>query len=122
MAKLLIVDDDLAVLQIMKEALQKGGFDVESAGKGEDAVLRLEAERYDLLITDILMPDIDGFEVIDLAVLKNPDIYVLAISGGGEGKDGADLLDAALTCGADAILQKPFSPEELVRTSQALLR
>ncbi len=95
---------------------------MESAASGVEALEKLKKHPYDLLITDILMPDVDGLEVIDEAVESNPDISILAISGGGPDKDGGDLLDAALSSGADAILQKPFRPDELARTVVALLR
>ncbi|MDV7338267.1 response regulator [Terasakiella sp. A23] len=122
MAKLLIVDDDMSILLIMKTALAEASFQVQSAESGADALKMLKKSKYDLLITDILMPEIDGLAVIDEAIAENPDISILAISGGGADKDGGDLLDAALTSGADAILQKPFRPDELVRTVKALLR
>ncbi|NVJ90513.1 MAG: response regulator [Methylocystaceae bacterium] len=122
MAKLLIVDDDLSILLVMVASLAEAGFQVQSAESGKDALSMLKKETYDLLITDILMPEIDGLSVIDKAIADNQDITILAISGGGPDKDGGDLLDAALSCGADAILQKPFRPDELVRTVKALLR
>ena len=122
MAHLLIVDDDVTILALMKEALIEAGFQVESATSGKGALEKLTEGKFDLLITDILMPDICGLKVIDTAIADNPDINILAISGGGPDKDGGDLLDAALTSGADAILQKPFGPGELVRTVKALVR
>ncbi len=122
MARLLIVDDDEIILEIMKNALIDAGFDTESAVCGKSALEKLEDGAFDLLLTDILMPDICGLKVIDIAIEKNPDICVLAISGGGPGKDGADLLDAALSYGAGAVLQKPFRPDELIRTVKALVR
>lgn len=122
MSHLLIVDDDVAVLELMKDALREADFTVESATCGKGALEKLAKSAFDLLITDILMPDICGLHVIDKAIARNPDINILAISGGGPDKDGGDLLDAALTSGADAILQKPFGPGELVRTVRALVR
>jgi CheY-like chemotaxis protein len=120
-AQLLIVDDDMAILLVMKSALAEAGFQVQSAENGKEALHMLKHGRYDLLITDILMPDIDGLAVIDKAIAANPNIAILAISGGGALKDGGDLLDAALVSGADAVLQKPFRSDELVRTVNALL-
>jgi len=120
--RLLIVDDDEAVLVVMAEALRHAGFDVESAANGPQALEQIENARFDLLITDILMPEIDGLAIIDKAIAANQDISVLAISGGGPDKDGGDLLEAAMLSGADAILEKPFLPDELIRTARALLR
>lgn len=121
MAQLLIVDDDMEILLIMKSALVEAGFQVQSAENGKEALHMIKQGRYDLLITDILMPDIDGLAVIDKAIAANPNISILAISGGGGAKEGGDLLDAALVSGADAVLQKPFRADELVRTVNALL-
>ncbi|WP_417819155.1 response regulator transcription factor [Terasakiella sp.] len=122
MARLLIVDDDEAVLAVMAEALRNAEFDVESAVNGEQALEQIRNTRFDLLITDILMPEIDGLAIIDKAIASNQDISVLAISGGGPDQDGGDLLEAAMLSGADAILEKPFLPDELIRTARALLR
>lgn len=121
MAQLLIVDDDIEILLILKSALAEAGFQVQSAENGKEALQMIQQGSYELLITDILMPDIDGLAVIDKAIAANPNISILAISGGGEFKDGGDLLDAALVSGADAVLQKPFRSDELVRTVNALV-
>ncbi|WP_417832817.1 response regulator transcription factor [Terasakiella sp.] len=122
MARLLIVDDDEAVLAVMAEALRNAEFDVESAVNGPQALEQIHQNQFDLLITDILMPEIDGLAIIDKAIASNQDISVLAISGGGPDQDGGDLLEAAMLSGADAILEKPFLPDELIRTARALLR
>jgi len=121
-ARLLIVDDDEAVLAVMAEALRNAEFDVESAVNGPQALEQIRQNQFDLLITDILMPEIDGLAIIDKAIASNQDISVLAISGGGPDQDGGDLLEAAMLSGADAILEKPFLPDELIRTARALLR
>jgi len=121
-SQLLIVDDDSVILYLMKDALSDAGFKIESADSGKAALQKLKEHKFQLLITDILMPDITGLEVIDFAISANPDISILAISGGGADQNGGDLLDTALSAGADAILEKPFNPEELVRTVTALLR
>lgn len=122
MAKLLLVDDDKTLLLIMKTALKSAGYDVAAFSDGKRALEHLSQAPVDMIITDIMMPETDGLSVIDTAIAFNQDLSILAISGGGAGRSGEDLLDAALTCGADAILQKPFMPDELLRTVKALLR
>ncbi|WP_135075289.1 response regulator [Terasakiella sp. SH-1] len=122
MAHLLIVDDDRTLLRAMVEGLKRAGFDVQGEASGQGALAQLESHSFDLLITDLLMPEIDGLKVIEQAVSANQNIRILAISGGGPDRDGGDLLDTALGCGADAILQKPFKPDEFIQTVQALLR
>jgi len=121
-AKLLIVDDHKDVLAVMANALSEAGYEVQTATTGGQAMAYMRSEKVDLLITDILMPDIDGIALIDAAIKDSHDVSILAISGGGPAQDGSDLLEAALMSGADAVLEKPFLPPELVRTVKALLR
>lgn len=122
MSHLLIVDDDSDVLRLMQNALLAAGLEAEGADHGQAALDLLKLHQFDLLICDILMPNVNGLSVIDFAISTYPNIKILAISGGGANQDGGDLLDAALDCGADAILEKPFHPGELVRTAKALIR
>jgi CheY-like chemotaxis protein len=122
LSQILIVDDDTVILYLMKDALSEAGFAIESAESGKEAIEQLKKYKFCVLVTDILMPDITGLEVIDFAVTANPDISILAISGGGTNEKGGDLLDLALSAGADAVLEKPFRPDELVRTVMAIMR
>ena len=122
MSKILIVDDDVPILEYMRQVMVSEGYDVMVAATGKEAISCLEKNYYDLLITDIRIPDIDGLQIIDAAVVKNVDITILAISGYSQDFKGHDLLDEAMDLGADAVLGKPFSADEMIRTVKALLR
>lgn len=121
MARVLVVDDDLNFLSHITPALAAEGYHVQQTDNGEDAKNLLIAETFDLLITDILMTHITGLDLIDVAIASNINVRVLAVSGGGENDNGVQLLTEAMECGADGILQKPFSVGELLRTVRAIL-
>ena len=112
MARLLLVDDDQDVRDTTAEALEADGFSVVSVDSGYAALKRLAENGIVLVITDILMPGMDGIELIRRLKQKHDKIKILAISGGGaEGPES--LLDKALKLGVDAVLSKPFSRTEL---------
>jgi len=120
-SQFLIVDDDPVILHLMEDALSQAGFAFESALSGKIALEKLKVQKFDLLVSDIIMPDVSGLDVINFALAANPHLCILAISGGGVDKNGRELLDLALSAGADAVLEKPFSPDEFVRTVRALM-
>lgn len=122
MSHVLLVDHDPAALSVMGAALKEAGLNVISVEDPLVAWDELEKTGFDLIISDILMPGLNGMDLIDRAFALNPNVEVLAISGGDPNDDGEDLLDQALSFGAEAILEKPFTTEELVRTARALLR
>jgi CheY-like chemotaxis protein len=112
---ILVVDDDRTTLSAMNQMLRPLGYVVTFAVDGRDAIDSLNRESVDLVITDILMSDMDGFELI-AALRKNfPDIPVVAISGGAN--LGADTyLMIAKGLGSAGVLRKPVTREELVLT------
>jgi len=121
MTTILLVDDDPTFLEPMCTALSAQGYSVHKTNDGQEAKAVLKAQKFDLLITDILMTTMNGLDLIDCAISSNMDIRILAVSGGGENDNGIQLLSEAMECGADGILQKPFPPAELIRTVKAIL-
>jgi DNA-binding response OmpR family regulator len=120
MAKLLLVDDNQELLGIQGEFLRMSGHEVLTAANGGEALAHAARETFDLVITDIIMPDKDGIEVI-VALRKNmPALKVIAISGGGR-LNAKDYLSIARKLGASATLAKPFSGSELVATVAQVL-
>ena len=116
MVRVLIIDDDELVRVSIRKLLEIKGFEVlvaTSGNRGLD-VLRGEAESIDLLITDIFMTDIDGFEVIQDVRRDYPDIKIIALSGGGL-VDKDSVLQSAKGLGAHQCLTKPLSSKELFR-------
>lgn len=110
--KVLLVDDDQLVLGTVQEMLSDLGHVVTTATDGEKALNKLQDNRYDLLITDVIMPVKEGIETVAEAKHVQPDIRVIAISGGGRTKN-YDFLNLALKIGANAALQKPFNKQSL---------
>jgi DNA-binding response OmpR family regulator len=116
---IILVEDDADQRLSLKLALELSGFAVREAANGREA-LALQRERAArILITDIFMPESDGFELIDTLRKEFPQTKIVAVSGGGHFAK-ADYLSQAKLIGADATLQKPFEIEALVGTLRAL--
>jgi len=120
MGNALVIDDQPEMLNMMKIVLERLGFDVTAAPSGKSIVHDLDDAFYDIIVTDIFMPDTDGIEVIRKLRSSRPDIPVLAVSGGGTNLDG-DFLRVAKLLGASDVLQKPFMPDDLKRAVQDLI-
>ncbi len=109
----LVVDDDLAYRIYMRQFLELAGFDVLAEGNGRLALRRLEEQKVAVLVTDLVMPELEGLELIQIAKRAFPAMRIVAVSGGGSQGDAGYLRVAALT-GAHATLQKPFTGGALV--------
>ena len=121
MANILVIDDEAPLRRFVTLALKKQGHSLSEAADGAEA-LRILAERpIDLVITDLMMPEIDGIETILELRRLYPATKIIAISGGGEFQSGADFLRAAESLGADRTLAKPFQFKQLLPAVQALL-
>ena len=118
MTHILLVDDEPAILDIVTRYLNKEGYQVTTATNGQEALARYQAQAMDLIITDIMMPQMDGYDFID-AVLQlredQPFIFITA-------KDQAVDRIYSLTLGADDYVTKPFSPRELTLRVKNLMR
>lgn len=127
--EILLVDDDADVRDALCHVLGRAGFSVRSAGNGADAIAALRKSGADIVITDIIMPLLDGVETIHAIREEFPNIRIIAISGGGNVGAGefqpqaittSAYLAAASKFGADAILAKPFETAELLIVIQQL--
>src|SRR6476469_8452611 len=107
---LLLVDDEAALREAIAERLTDHGFLVEQATSGEQALERLAAFAFDILITDLRLPGIDGRKVLDAAVERYPDIISIVITGYGTVKDAVD----AIKQGAADFITKPFQFDALL--------
>jgi len=107
---LLIVDDETPLREAIAERLSDQGFIVEQASSGEQALERLAAFAFDILITDLRLPGIDGRKVLDAAVERYPDIISIVITGYGTVKDAVD----AIKQGAADFITKPFQFDALL--------
>lgn len=117
-SKLLIIDDNKDILEALSDFLRKKQYDVVSAPNGLEGLKLLAAEKkgFDLVITDLIMPDISGVGVISIIKKKYPDIPVIAITGWGEHPEAL-----ATEAQANYVLEKPFELSELEKLVKKLL-
>jgi DNA-binding response OmpR family regulator len=117
MTTILVVDDEPNIVELAKLYLEQEGYRVESVGNGSDALLRLNSAKPSLIVLDLMLPDIDGFEVCR-QIRKKSDIPILMLTAR---KEDVDKI-VGLELGADDYLTKPFNPRELVARIKAILR
>jgi CheY-like chemotaxis protein len=120
MARILVIDDDEQVLQVLTSVLRRRGFDVVQANDGLAALRVLEATPVDLVITDVVMPRMEGLETIR-HLRAAGQTRIIAMSGSGSGIGYLDYLDYAEKLGASATFAKPFAPPEIVHAVEQLL-
>ena len=120
MTKVLIIDDDTWVLSTIARVLRAKGYDSLTASDGRAGIQLFHREKPALVITDIVMPEQEGIETIRELRTLDPQIKILAMSGGGR-VGNTDLLTWAMELGASATLAKPFDPEDLFGAIEQLL-
>lgn len=113
MAKILVIDDEPLVLKTVRLVLELAGHDIQEASNGRIGMETLATQKFDLVITDILMPDQEGLETISGLRRDDGAIKILAMSGGGR-TGNHDFLHIARKLGANATIKKPFDPDMLV--------
>ena len=111
---ILVVDDASDTLEVITMCLRECGHVVTCASGGRAAIALLEDRHFDLIITDLLMPDSDGMEVIMAARQTQPAAQIIAMTGGGDFFSARHLLNLAGALGADERLTKPFSRATLL--------
>lgn len=116
--RILVVDDDDLVRMTMEAALAQAGHEVTLAEDGIDALRLFQADRFDLVITDIIMPGREGIETILELRRISASVPIIAISGGGRTQN-LDFLSAAKALGANHALAKPFTPDALLAVVEA---
>lgn len=108
MLRVLVIEDEAMIRRLIRQSLEQSGYHVDEAANGRVGLKALHAAAYDLVITDIVMPEVDGLEVLSTIGRLWPATPVLATSGGGRLGD-PDILQAARDLGAAATLLKPFT-------------
>lgn len=121
MLRILLIDDNAMLRKALRLALTHSGYAVTEAANGEEGLARFREAPVQLVITDIVMPEKEGLETIGELRALAPGLKILAISGGGVGT-ATDYLFMAKALGAERVLQKPFTEEELVSTVGGMLR
>ncbi|HEX6497397.1 MAG TPA: response regulator transcription factor [Micromonosporaceae bacterium] len=117
-ARLLVVEDDPNILELLSASLRFAGFDISTATNGAEAVSLAREERPDLIVLDVMLPDLDGFSVIRKlrdGGTRTPVVFLTA-------RDATDDKIRGLTLGGDDYVTKPFSLEELTARIRAVLR
>lgn len=117
MTKILIVDDELKIIELARLYLEQGGYEVAGVDSGHAALSSLTSINPDFIVLDLMLPDIDGFEVCRQIRMKS-DIPILMLTARREDVDKI----VGLEMGADDYLTKPFNPRELVARVKAILR
>jgi len=121
MARILIIDDNANTRDILRQALERAGYEVIEAPDGRVGMQHQRAMPAEVIITDILMPEQEGFETIRELRRDFPTSGIIAMSGGGQiGRD--NLLAIAERLGAQRALQKPFGLQEMLDAVDALLQ
>lgn len=117
-ATLLVVDDEPSIRELLSASLRFAGFKVLAAADGHEALDHQAAARIDLAVLDIMLPDMDGFEVLRRLRERDPELPVLFLTARDDIKDKIQ----GLTVGGDDYITKPFSLEEVVARIRAVLR
>lgn len=115
--KILIVDDEELIRTVVKEYAELEGYEIDEAGDGLEAIAKCQENNYDLIIMDIMMPKLDGYQAVK-EIQKTKNTPILMLSARGEEYDkllGFDL-------GIDDYVQKPFSPKELMARIKVILK
>jgi DNA-binding response OmpR family regulator len=115
--RILVADDEAAVRGFLRFVLEGAGYHVIEAADGKQALRQARAGRVDLVITDLVMPELEGIETIQALRREVPGVGIIAVSGAFEGQ----FLPVAEMMGADAVLTKPVSPESLLATVAKVL-
>ena len=116
----LFVDDDREIAAVMTEYLRRSGYVAESASNGEVALKTLHRRPVSLVVTDILMPQVDGYELI-MKLRQSPHRPRIIATSGNPSKMGLDFLKSTQQLGADRILPKPYAPQKLLALVQEML-
>ena len=111
MARILVIDDDPDTRAMLEQTLKPAGYEVISAADGREGVEQYRTKATDLVITDLYMPNQDGFETIREFRISFPEVAIIAMSGR---TDTGTMLSIAQNLATVGILRKPFLPDELI--------
>lgn len=121
MSKILVVDDDAQMRTMISQMLEREGYTISTASNGKEAVTRYRQVNSDLVVLDILMPEMDGIEATMQLKREFPNIRILAMSGGRRALSPQFNLDSAMVLGVQGTLAKPFTREQLLRAVRLAL-
>ena len=119
--KILVIDDDIQIRMMLREVLEDSGFEVFDAENGEVGISLYKANKPDLVVTDMIMPEKEGIGTLMELIAYDPDLKAIAISGGGKVVKATDVLKDAAFFGAKLVLTKPFTCEEFLNAIKQVL-
>ena len=121
MARILVIDDEELIRETIRMKLELSGHVVIEAANGVEGLRALDDGLFDLVVTDIIMPEQEGIETIRKIRHRDPQVAIIAISGGGRGRN-YQFIDIAKKLGANDALSKPFTGSQLLALVETTLR
>jgi len=121
MKEILLIDDENDFREILAFTLENSGFAVTEADSGIKALECMRNKSFDLIITDLLMPEMSGSELIKQVNILDSSVKIIAVTGGGSISDKEDLFKDYKAKGIDAILKKPFNTQQIITQITTLL-
>ncbi len=121
MARILVIDDEPHLRTIIEEFLVRDGHEVDQAKDGKEGLIQAGLKVYDLVMSDIIMPEMDGLEVVTGLKQISPHVRIIVMSGGAAGLEIPYLLKMARLMGADRVLAKPLDFKKLQNTVKEVL-
>lgn len=112
MKKILVADDEETVRMVLKQMLEQGGFEVETAKNGVEALAKLKADTFSMLISDINMPEMDGVELLGKAKALLPELPIIFITAFGK----SQVIIQAMRSGLSNYIEKPFRMNDVIST------
>ncbi len=120
MTRILVIEDNVAYNKMLKMILEEKGYEVSTAFNGNEGLSLFKENKFDLIVTDIYMPEKEGMETIKEIRSIDPNIKIIAMSGGGKYKEFI-YLQFTKDLGADRIFKKPFDNRELLQAISELV-
>jgi DNA-binding NtrC family response regulator len=114
----IVIDDDKSILRTLTRVLQKGGYEIDSAGTGKEAIEKLSGQSYNVALIDIKLPDMDGTDLLVMMQENLSNAVKILITGLSLVDSGAEIIEK----GADACLLKPVKPEDLLSMIEEKLK
>ncbi len=118
MEKILIIDDDPVILEIISEILKRNGYEVSVATTGTSGIKKIDRDFYDLVLTDLQMPDVGGMEILEYTVSRSPEVMCIILTGYGTIQSSVE----AIKKGAFDYITKPITSDELLAVVEKALK
>lgn len=115
--RILVTDDDSSILRLVTAILRRADYDVDMAGSGRDALEKIALTQYDVVVLDLMMPDVSGFDVLAQLQVRDPQLRSVVVMSAAS----KDVITNAVSPNVFATLRKPFEIDELIATIGACI-